>query len=286
MAKKTVNKKPKTARTSSSTRIYRPRLTRRDLEEILTFTKGLARASGALALSYYGRANPTLRYDHDLVTEADLAVQEYIYKEVHETYADHVFLGEEGSDRPIFKDTKEPIWVVDPVDGSASFSAGMPVWAVSIALFDAGKPVLGVIHMPVTGEVYSAIHTSRAMLNDREISSRDEVMDNESLILTYSRFHSEFTTHFPGKVRCLGSTAAHLAYVARGAAGGAVLGNVHIWDVAAGLVVLQAAGGTVRDLVGKKVDWSDYLSGEKIDRFLIAAPAGLHGEISGMLQPR
>ncbi len=288
MAKKSKGKKTRkqSFETGAQARHYRPRLARRELQEILTFAKGLARASGALAMSYYGRANPTLRYDHDLVTEADLVVQEYIRKEVGAAYPEHEFLGEEGGARPDDRELQKPLWVVDPVDGSAGFSAGMPVWGVSIALFDGIRPVIGVIHLPVTGEVYSASAGGVAMLNDREVSVRDQAMDNESLLLTYSRFHSDFITHLPGKVRSLGSTAAHMAYVARGAASGAVLGNVHVWDLAAGLVILQAAGGAVRDLEGKKVDLSGYLSGEKIDGILVAAPRGLHRDIASMLEKR
>jgi len=111
-------------------------------------------------------------------------------------------------------------------------------------------------------------------------------MDNESLMLTYSRFHSDFLTHFPGKVRSLGSSVAHIAYVARGAACGAVLGNVHVWDVAAGQVILQAAGGSIRDLSGKTVEISNYLGGEKIDRVLVAAAKGQHKEIISTLAAR
>ena len=124
------------------------------------------------------------------------------------------------------------------------------------------------------------------MLNDREIAVREQAMDNESLLLTYSRFHSDFVTHLTGKVRSLGSSAAHMAYVARGAASGAVLGNVHIWDIAAGLVILEAAGGGIRDLAGKKVDPSAYLTGSTVDKVLVAAPKGLHRDIGSLLQRR
>jgi myo-inositol-1(or 4)-monophosphatase len=267
--------------------VYRPTLPRRKLTEMLTFTKGLARASGALALSFYGRANPTLKYDHDLVTEADLTVQDYIKREVKAAYPTHQFLGEEGrSRRSKARDPQEPLWVVDPVDGTAAFCAGMPIWGVSISLFDGFRPVLGVFYLPVTNELYSAVSGTESMLNDRGIEVRDEAVDNESLLLTYSRFHTDFETQFPGKVRSLGSTVAHIAYVARGAACGAVLGNVHVWDVAAGQVILEAAGGSIRDLSGKKVDLSNYLGGEKIDRMLIAAAKGQHKEIAETMKRR
>jgi myo-inositol-1(or 4)-monophosphatase len=284
--KKTQSRPAAKSQSAEAAKPYRPRLTRRDLQEVLTFAKGLARSAGALAMSYYGRANPTLRYDHDLVTEADLAVEDYIRQEVSSSYPEHQFLGEEGRKSGGEPDRQQLVWVVDPVDGSAGFSAGMPVWGVSIALFDGPKPVLGIIHLPVTSEVYSAVSGGPAMLNDREIRVRDQVVDNESLLLTYSRFHSDFLTHTTGKVRSLGSSAAHMAYVARGAATGAVLGNVHVWDVAAGQVVLEAAGGALRDLAGRKVDLAAFLSGQKIEGVLIAAPKGLHPDIASQLAAR
>lgn len=292
MARK-IKQKGKTSRSSGAGRPavgvdkpYRASIPKKKLQEMLTFAKGLARASGALALSYYGRANPTLKFDHSLVTEADLSVQEYIRKEVKATFPDHHFLGEEGVTLPDDRDQQEPLWVVDPVDGTASFCAGMPIWGVSISLFDGVRPVLGVFHLPVTGELYSAVTGTRAMLNDRDIRVRDEDIDDESLLLTYSRFHSDFTTRFAGKVRSLGSSVAHIGYVARGAACGAVLGNVHVWDVAAGQVILEAAGGSIRDLQGKKIDLAAYLEGEKIDRILIAAAKGQHRLIAGALDGR
>ena len=269
-----------------NTRFHRTTLSRRELQEMLTFTKGLARASGALALSYYGRTNPTLRFDHDLITEADLAVQEYIHKEVLAVYPKHKFLGEEGAVVPRNVDLGDPLWVVDPVDGSASFCSGMPIWGVSIAVFDGGKPVLGVIYLPVVNELYSALAGASAMLNDREISSREETLDNESLLLTYSRFHSDFKSDFSGKIRALGSTAAHIAYVARGAACGAILGRIHVWDVAAGMIILEAAGGTLRELNGKRVDLSRYLDGSRLDTVLVAASKGLHHDIVDTIQLR
>ena len=121
-------------------KLYRPTLSMKELSEMLTFAKGLAQASGLLALSYYGRANPTLRYDHDLVTEVDLVVEEYIRKEVKQSYPTHKFLGEEMQKLPGKRKKKEPTWVVDPVDGSAAFSAGMPIWAYpSVFLMGNGR---------------------------------------------------------------------------------------------------------------------------------------------------
>jgi myo-inositol-1(or 4)-monophosphatase len=280
MSGKTKNKTSGSRKNSNQLKPYRPTIPSQKLGEMLAFAKGLAQAAGKLAMSYYGKANPILKYDHSLVTEADLAVQEYLCKELKASYPTHRFLGEEDIGSEVSGDVNEPIWVVDPVDGSAAFSKSLPIWGVAISLFDGPRAVLGVFFMPVTNELYAAKHGSEGMLNDRPIKVRDEIVDNESLLLTYSRFHSDYTINFPGKLRSLGSTVAHIAYVARGASCGAVIGNVHVWDLAAGLVILEAAGGSIKTLSGKKVDLSAYLSGEKIDQILIAAPNGQHREIT------
>ena len=264
----------------------RARMVKKDRMEVLGFAKGLARAAGALAMSYYGRANPALRFDYELITEADLVVQNFVEKEVGGAFPGHVFLGEEGEkEQKPGGISERPVWVVDPVDGSAAFCSGMPVWAVSLAVFDGGRPVVGVIYLPVTQELYSASIDTGAMVNDRPIEVNPQGVDDEAVLLTYSRFHTDFRANFPGKIRSLGSAAAHVCYVARGAATAAVLGNVHVWDVAAAKVILEAAGGHMLGLDGKKVALADYLDGRPIDGKMIAAPAGVHREVAETLQP-
>ncbi len=256
-----------------------PKLERHELNELVTFAKALARGGGAIAMSCYGRARPTFKYDETLVTEADIAVQDYIREEIAAAYPHHHFLGEEGVQDESYTIPEEPLWVVDPVDGTAAFSAAMPIWGVAISLFDNGVPVLGVYYQPVTEELYSAVKGGPAYLNDVRIQARkNDDIDNQSLLLTYSRFHQDYNTSFPGKVRSLGSSIAHIVYTARGAAWGALLYNVHVWDVAAGLVILESAGGAIRTLDNKEWDITTALTspGGKIDVPILAAARGQH----------
>lgn len=256
------------------------------LTEIMSFARALARAGGRIAMLHYGQANPRLKFDETLVTEADLAVQEHLRQEVARRFPDHRFLGEETgtTEGP---EQGEYLWVVDPVDGTSCFSKGYPVWGVSLAVLHEEKPVLGVFHMPVTGELFSAHTGGKPICDDEAISARtDEVVDNESLMLTYSRFHRDFDTTFPGKVRSLGSTVAHICYVARGAAWGAVLNNIHIWDVVAGQVILEAAGGEIRDLDGNRFDPARYLEETRVDRVLLAAAKKQHRHVKSYISER
>ena len=260
-----------------------PKLERGDLLELLTFARAMARGGGAVAMSYYGRARPSFKYDESLVTEADLAVQDYLRSEIAGACPEHYVLGEATSGDTSELSQEEPLWVIDPVDGTAAFSAAMPVWGVAIALFDNGIPVLGVYYQPVTEELYSAVHGGSAYLNDVRIQVRaNAAIDNEALLLAYSRFHRDYGTTFPGKIRSLGSSVAHIAYVARGAAWGALLHNVHVWDVAAGVVILEAAGGRIRTLDNKEFDTSAALRapGARIEQPLLAAAKGHHKNVN------
>jgi len=151
----------------------------------------------------------------------------------------------------------------------------MPVWGINAAFFEKFWPVLGFLYLPVTGELYSAYAGKDAFLNDTPIKVRqDSTIDNESLVLVYSRFHRDFTSNFPGKIRNLGSSAGHLAYVARGAADACIMKNVTVRDLAAGSIILQAAGGEIRYMDGRPFHIGEILDGHRIEDPLIAAPKG------------
>ncbi len=257
-----------------------------EAHEFLEFGENLVRQTGELALKYYGRGDPALRFDEELVTEAELAIREFIRNTIVERYPEHHLLGE-GDDQTAYRHGERGFqWIADPMDGSANFQARIPIWGVSLALFKNFWPILGLFYMPVTGDLYKALAGRRLMVNDSTISLEPEVIaNNESVLLTYSRFHSEFHSTFPGKIRNLGCTAAHLGYVASSRAEAALLKYVHIWDIAAGMILLEAAGGEIRYLDGGKFHLNDYLDSQKVDKPLLAAPAGEHSIISQYLKP-
>lgn len=232
--------------------------------ELLTFAKGIARAGGDIALRSFGRGDPGVKFDHQLVTKTELTVNEMIQKEIYNTFQEHSIWGDKTSN------TADFVWIVDPLDGVSMYSRSLPVWGIGIGLFYQKQLILGTFYMPITGELYEGIHGEKARLNDRPIHVLSDPVDNESLLLTYSRFHEDFTTSFPGKVRSLGSSLAHLCYLSRGSADGVVLKNVHLWDVAPSLAILSGAGGMIYDLNGKLFNPADYLEEGKIEESFIA----------------
>jgi myo-inositol-1(or 4)-monophosphatase len=255
-------------------------LNEKELATLKEFIENTLHKSGAMLMDMYGRGSSKLKFDEDLITTADNAAWELMSGKIKGSLDGHGFLREldwkeiEAGNCPRF------LWIVDPLDGAASFQAGMPVWGISAALFEKFWPVLGFLYLPVTGELYSAYATRQALLNDKTIRVReDAAVDNESLVLVYSRFHKDFTSNFPGKIRNLGSSAGHLAYVARGVADACIMKNVNVRDLAAGSIILEAAGGEIRLLDGSLFHVGEYLDGRTVEDPLIAAPKGMHASI-------
>ncbi|MEW6533245.1 MAG: inositol monophosphatase family protein [Thermodesulfobacteriota bacterium] len=260
-------------------------LTEPELRTLKEFVENTLRKSGALLMELYGHGNPGLKFDDELVTEADNAAWALISSKIRGSFERHSFLRELNAEQVASEDCPRFIWIVDPLDGAASFQAGLPVWGISAALFELFWPVLGFLYLPVTGELYSAYAQREALLNDKPIRVREKsTIDNESLILVYSRFHQDFTSDFPGKIRNFGSSAGHMAYVARGAADACILKNVNVRDLAAGSIILEAAGGEIRFLDGKRFHVGDYLDGSRVDGPLIAAPKGTYKSFASHLK--
>lgn len=254
-------------------------LSDRELATLKEFVENTLRKSGSLLKEWFGKSKTDIKFDEDLVTQAENLAWELVSTKIKGSFEGHVFLRELNRE-DLDEDTPHRfIWIVDSLDGVASFQAGMPVWGSSIALFEKFWPVLAWLYLPVTDELYSAYAAREALLNDRPIHCRRNAeIDNESLVLVYSRFHLDFVTDFPGKLRNFGSSAGHMAYVAKGSADACLIKNVNVQDLAAGSIILEAAGGEIRFMNGDRFHVGDYLSGAKVDGPLLAAPKGSHGD--------
>ena len=252
-------------------------LTVRELWTLKEFVENTLRKSGALLVELYGKGDKRHKFDEELVTEADNSAWELISLKIKGSFEGHAFLRELSAEDVASESCPRFLWIVDTLDGAASFQSGLPVWGISAALFEKFWPVMGFLYFPITGELYSAYAQREALLNDKPVHVRsDPSVDNESLVLVYSRFHQDFSTNFPGKIRNFGSSAGHMAYVARGAADACLIKNVNVQDMAAGSIILEAAGGEIRFFDGSRFHVGDYLDGKRIDGPLIAAPRGSH----------
>ncbi len=197
----------------------------------------------------------------DLVTDADLASQRTIRELIGSRYADHRFLAEEegASDRQPDA-SGPPTWIVDPLDGTTNYVHDCPFYCVSIGLEVAGELVVGVILDPSRQELFEAAKGMGAWLNGRRLqtSSADKLegallatgfppdLRGQEQTLEWWRYFSLRTR----SLRRTGSTALNLAYVAAGRFDGYWSFSDHAWDVAAGVVLIREAGGSVTNIDG------------------------------------
>jgi myo-inositol-1(or 4)-monophosphatase len=255
------------------------------IDDLTQFAMDALRRAGVEAMHYYGKGDPLVKFDSDLVTEAELHLVEFFRNQLHTQFPEHGIFGDELPREDYVHGEKRYLWIYDALDGVANFQAGIPIWGTSLALLENFWPVFGVFYMPVTGDLFHARAGQKAYWGNTEITIPDHgEISNESVLLTYSRFHNHYRSSFPGKIRNLGSTAAHLCYLVRGCAEGALLANLSYQDLAAAQIILAAAGGKICKLDGQEFHLSDYLNGERIEEHLLAAPAGSHAEITMYLQ--
>jgi len=194
----------------------------------------------------------------DFVTEIDLKSEQLILARIRSVFPDHRILAEETGTNC----TDSPFnWLIDPLDGTTNYAHGLPTFCVSIALEHDGRLETGVIYDPMADELFSASRGGGAFLNDRPIRVSEEKAIGESLLGTgfsYDpggmrinlRLFQEFMTRAAG-VRRVGSAARDLSYVACGRFDGVWEFQLHPWDVAAGMLLVEEAGGKVTDFEGK-----------------------------------
>lgn len=250
-----------------------------DYADLLDLAVGVAREAAALVTERrragvevaQTKTSPT-----DVVTEVDHAAEELIRARLLAARPDDGIVGEEGDDTP---STSGVTWVVDPIDGTVNFLYGIPQYAISIAAKEGDQVVAGVVLDVTKGEAFTATRGGGAHLDDRPVRVRDVVPLGQRLVITGFSYQRETRVkqaaavhELLGRVRDvrrLGSAALDLCYVACGRADAYVEEGLNEWDLAAGGLVVEEAGGrwAERPGVGGK-------------RLLLASPAGGFDEFS------
>ncbi len=201
----------------------------------------------------------------DLVTEADLASQRTIQEFLRSRFPHHEFLGEEDAaaqSRPAAD--APPTWIVDPLDGTTNYVHDCPLYCISIGLQIAGEMVVGVIYDPCRQEMFFAAKGQGAWLNDRRLRTSDTDRLEEALLATGfppdlrgQERTLDWWRYFSLRARSLrrtGSTALNMAYVAAGRFDAYWAFDNHVWDVAAAVVLVREAGGTLTNVDGSPYD--------------------------------
>lgn len=227
----------------------------------------LARDAGAILVDRLGRARVSNKGDIDLVTEADLASEQLIVERIKSHYPRHAILAEESGDTAGLATAigaSEWKWIVDPLDGTTNYAHGYPCFCVSIALERAGKIEVAVIYDPTRDEMFAAERGQGATLNERRLRVSDVEDLNSAMLCTgfpynvrerpnFARHFARFTMEAQA-VRRDGSAALDLAYLACGRFDGFWEEGLNAWDVAAGLLLIEEAGGRVTDFTGGALD--------------------------------
>ena len=252
-------------------------------DDLRRIEQALRRAAAVLADFTPGKIEHRLKDGGDPLTEADTAVNEVLLAELPR--AGEGWLSEETVDDPKRLEC-ERVWIVDPIDGTREFIAGIPEWCVSIGLVEGGKAVAGGIRIParemtVLGSIESGVTVNGRPAGVRPVNSLDgaEVLASRSELR-----RGEWDRHSKGPIRVTptGSVAYKLALVAAGQTDATwTLVPKHEWDVAGGTALVTAAGGEVWTLEGGAPVFN--CRRPKL-RGLLAAPAGLAGPIRDYLQ--
>ena len=244
------------------------------IDALSMFAADVIRKAGTESLKFYGCGKRDLKFDEELITAAEIHLADFFRDQIAREYPSHQVFSADQLEDGYSHEGKRYLWVFDPLDGVDNFQTGIPIWAMSMALFENHWPIFGMVYMPSTGDMFQARAESQAMHGDKamQISPQDAV-DDESLLLIFSRFHQRFHSKFPGKIRNLGCTAAHICYVAMGRADAAVIANESFQDLAAARVIIESAGGKFFKMDGSECFLHDYLDGQKIDEpLLVTAP--------------
>lgn len=221
----------------------------------------LARGAGEILRAGFGEQNHVQhKGEIDLVTEVDLRSEKYLLDQIGKKFPEHKILAEESGE---IQGNAEHLWYIDPLDGTTNFAHELPIFSVSIGYTFGGVVKLGVVYDPMRDELFSAESGKGAWLNGVPIHVGETLELKQSLMVTgfpYDRFSSnvnnlENFSRMALKVqgiRRLGSAALDLCYVACGRVDGYWELKIAAWDIAAGILIAQEAGGKVTKMSGAK----------------------------------
>lgn len=245
-----------------------------------------AEAAGRAALALLPTMASQVKADATLVTNIDREVETRLREEIAARFPAHGFFGEEYGRADA---QAEFVWAIDPIDGTANMVHGLPTWAISLGLLQAGRPVAGVVHLPVMGETYAATAGGGAAMNGRPIRAADleRLRRDDTMGIGSEAIYRVDLSRFISRQRNFGAVAVHLAYTARGALRGNVSGEDKLWDIAAGVLIAVEAGCRAEWLTGGEVSLQSWLDGTQPDDLLLVAPPGILAALrAAFLGPR
>ncbi len=259
-----------------------------ELQEWMDVCLAAARAGGQTLMDWRDKFTAREKTPRDLVTDADLASQDAVRRVLDERCPGHAFVGEErgANTAPVGDD--QLVWVVDPLDGTTNYVHGFPGYAVSVALARGSELLVGVVFDPLSEECFSAAAGQGAWLGGERLQTSAATTIDESLFAVSLPPHVPRDGHdmvdmiavapLCQGIRRTGSAALNLAHVATGQLDAFWAARINAWDVAAGVLLVEEAGGVVTGRDGRPFDlWHPH--------FLAVNNPTLHAELLDLLSP-
>lgn len=260
------------------------------MHPFITIAVRAARIAGKTIVSALDRLDQvkiTAKGYNDFVTEIDKKAEQQIIQVIKRAYPQHAVLGEESG---FAQGTQDYCWIIDPLDGTTNFIHGIPHFAVSIAVKKGNNILAGVIFDPVRNELFTAVKGEGAKLDQHRIrvNTTKKLSDallatgfpfrNKELLPSFLKTFQALFSKCSGMRRC-GSAALDLAYTAAGRLDGFWEAAINLWDIAAGVLLIQEAGGICSNFQGS----TDYLkSNDSIN--LIAGTFEVHQALLKIIQ--
>lgn len=232
-------------------------------EEKLNIALQIVKKAGEYLRSHFGTVNIQTqeKQDFSVVTEFDLTSSEMIVSGLKQAFPDYRILSEEDDNAEKFVMDDQPTWILDPLDGTSNFVAGLPLFGIALALVIKKEPVIGIIYDPVRDDMFYAEKGRGTKINGRKITVSKHKTLKKAMLLA-GRGHREKDRIRHGKIifelekitpyfRRFGSAAVMLSSVAAGRADAVILTGSQAWDLAAGALLVQEAGGKVTEYCGK-----------------------------------
>lgn len=258
-----------------------------DLNKYLEVAREAALRAGVILKDHFGKVCPSMideKAKNDYVTDVDKKSEEIIKGYIKSHFSNHNILAEESLEE---KGASTFLWIIDPLDGTLNYIHGLPSFAISIALEIKGDVVVGLIYEPLRENIYSAMKGHGSFKNNKRIHVSHSSTLSTSLIATgfpyrikdiidcYLNVFKDFFMHATG-IRRGGSACLDLAYTAEGIFGGFFECALSPWDMAAGALLVEEAGGVVTDFKGN----NRYLKTGNI----VAGTKGVHQEMLKIIQ--
>lgn len=229
------------------------------LEALAQIVKTAAREE---ILPRFARSERSFKADGSIVTEADIAMQRRLSRDLAILAPNYTVLGEEMAEAEqavSLAESAEGLWCLDPLDGTSNFAAGLPFFSVSLALLKNGKPVLGLVYDPIRDECFAAETGKGAYLDGRRLVLRPAPPLRQCIaVVDFKRLDSRLAGSLVSappysSQRNLGSVALEWSWLAAGRYQVYLHGRQQLWDYAAGALILAEAGGCAETLAGEPI---------------------------------